>query len=246
VAPDFLLRDQVLNTDRDTYNSRCLALSTPPLSVHDAVKNSSLTSAFVSSSSSILPLMDSTYLLQLNCREHLPDHPDYRHPYPSAFSSDDPQFWPYAYPDQPSHYPPYQCDPQPVSAVPGPIVYENPSQGMPSRLGIFDISAMHAPVGSAEPWGPRNDGERVFVLICSSYSLNPPQKWISRQHCPVRVVSLRQTHIIPFLCLPPLGFIRPRAQIPRPRPPPPHHHLSTMPPYRHLRPENPSRSTPSP
>lgn len=28
---------------------------------------------------------------------------------------------------------------------------------MPSRLGIFDISAMHAPVGSAEPWGPRND-----------------------------------------------------------------------------------------
>ncbi|KAF8266004.1 hypothetical protein EI94DRAFT_1734029 [Lactarius quietus] len=108
--------------------------------------------------------MDSAYLLQLNYREHHPDHPEYRHPYPSPFASDDPQFWPYAYPSQQSQYPPYvssQCAPQPVPVAPGPFVYEPPSQGLnnPSRIGIFDISAMHAPVGSAEPWGPRNEVE---------------------------------------------------------------------------------------
>ncbi|KAH9034216.1 hypothetical protein EDB85DRAFT_1948273 [Lactarius pseudohatsudake] len=98
--------------------------------------------------------MDSTYPLQLNYREHHPDHPDYRHPYPTAFSSDDPQFWPYSYPTQHPQYPRYvssQCDPQPAPVAPGPFVYEPSSQELdsfttPSRLGIFDITSMHAPL----------------------------------------------------------------------------------------------------
>ncbi|KAH9957520.1 hypothetical protein BC827DRAFT_1270211 [Russula dissimulans] len=105
--------------------------------------------------------MDSSYLLQIDYREHHTD-PDYRHSYPSSFSSDDPQFWPYAYPTQSSHYPRYipsQCNPQ---LDPTPFVYDHSPQPVddfpaPTRLGIFDISAMHAPVGSAEPWGPRNE-----------------------------------------------------------------------------------------
>ena len=111
--------------------------------------------------------MDPAYLLQLNYREHLPDHPG--HPNSSSYS---PQFWPYPYPDQPT-YPPYQCDQQPVAVPPGPLVYENPSQGLPTRLGIFDISAMHVPVGSAEPWGPRSESERA--LFFPSSQLNPPK-----------------------------------------------------------------------
>ena len=192
-----------------------------------------------------LPLMDSTYLLQLNYREHHPDHPDYRHPYPSAFSSDDPQFWPYSYPTQHTQYP-YQCDPQPtVPAAPTPFVYENPTQGLqgqaPSRLGIFDISSMHAPVGSAEPWGPRNEGEQsTFVLLAlftTEILQTKKKKWISRPHYLMTVASLRQTPIIPFLYHLPLGFIRPQAQILRPRPTLPHPHLPSMPPpYRPLRP----------
>ncbi|KAH9175762.1 hypothetical protein EDB89DRAFT_1943990 [Lactarius sanguifluus] len=123
--------------------------------------------------------MDSSYLLQLNYREHHPDHPDYRHPYPTAFSSDDPQFWPYSYPTQHPQYPRYvssQCDPQPVPVAPGPFVYEPSSQELdsftaPSRLGIFDITSMHAPVGSAEPWGPRNEVNFDAPVALSQSSL---------------------------------------------------------------------------
>lgn len=110
--------------------------------------------------------MDSNYLLQVDYHEHRTDHPDYRHPYPSTYSHDDPQFWPYAYPTQSTQYPRYissQCDPQPEVAAP-PFVYDQSAQPVddfatPTRLGIFDISAMHAPVGSAEPWGPRSEGQ---------------------------------------------------------------------------------------
>jgi hypothetical protein len=107
--------------------------------------------------------MDSTHLMQLNYREHHSDHPDYPHSYPS----DDPQFWPYSYP--------YQCDPHSLN---GPFVCEPPFQGHPpNRLGIFDLSAMHAPVGSAEPWGPRNEGEQLlFTLTFAPFTPTSPQK----------------------------------------------------------------------
>jgi hypothetical protein len=110
--------------------------------------------------------MDSNYLLQLDYRQDRSDHPDCRHLYPNTFSSDDDsQFWPYSCQTESSQYPRYlpsQCDPQP-DTVP-PFIYEPPTEVVdelvaPTRLGIFDISAMHAPVGSAEPWGPRNGGE---------------------------------------------------------------------------------------
>lgn len=107
--------------------------------------------------------MDSNYLLQLDYRQHRPDHPEDRHLYSTSLSSDDPQFWSYSYP---SRYFPSQCDPQPDNAA--PFVYDPATQTVddfaaPTRLGIFDISAMHAPVGSAQPWGPPNEGQpRLF------------------------------------------------------------------------------------
>jgi hypothetical protein len=109
--------------------------------------------------------MDSSYLLQLDYRQDRPDHPDCRQLFSNPFSSDDSQFWSYSYPTQSSQFPRYltsQCDPQ--SDTTSPFVYDPPTEPIddltsPSRLGIFDISAMHAPVGSEEPWGSQNEGE---------------------------------------------------------------------------------------
>ena len=114
--------------------------------------------------------MDSNYILQLDdYHEHRTDHSDYRHPYPSSIPSNDSQFWPYPYPAQPPNYARYpsQCNPQPDPAAP----FICDASSLPSddfvpstRLGLFDISAMHPVIGSAEPWGPPNEGER-FSLI---------------------------------------------------------------------------------
>src|SRR5260221_9759048 len=125
--------------------------------------------------------MDSNYLLQAD----YPDHPDCRQTYPSPYSHDDPQFWPYAYPTQPQYprYIPPQCDPQPEVAAP-PFAYDPSAQpadeiAAPTRLGIFDITAMHAPVGSAEPWGPRSEGQ--------CYSLASPSHFLSLRPSPFRL-----------------------------------------------------------
>lgn len=109
--------------------------------------------------------MNPNYLTQADYHEHRNGHSDYRHSYPTSFSSDDPQYWSYSYPVQSTHYPRYipsQCDPQPDLAP--PFVCEASSLPpddfpAPTRLGIFDINAMHPQVNSVEPWGPRNEGE---------------------------------------------------------------------------------------
>lgn len=115
------------------------------------------------------------YLLQVDYHEHRTDHPDYRHPYPPTFTPpDDPQFWPYAYPTTQSslsnypRYVPSHCEAQPETAP--PFVYDQSAQpaddfAAPTRLGIFDISAMHAPIGSAEPWGPRDEGQSFVIRV---------------------------------------------------------------------------------
>ncbi|KAI0296978.1 hypothetical protein B0F90DRAFT_1743135 [Multifurca ochricompacta] len=110
--------------------------------------------------------MDSTYLLQADYREHRPDHPDYRHLYPTSFSSDDSQFWPYPYPAQ-SQSSQYR-DTLLHNAV--------DNFAAPTRLGIFDITSMHAPIGSTEPWGPRNEAnfDREVALTESSLAQANP------------------------------------------------------------------------
>ncbi|KAI9455377.1 hypothetical protein F5148DRAFT_1226132 [Russula earlei] len=122
--------------------------------------------------------MDSSYLLHVDY--HHTDHPDYRQSYPSSFPSDDPQFWPYAYGStQYPRYVPSQCEPLPDA--PAPFVYDQNPQprdnfAAPTRLGIFDISAIHAPIGSAEPWGPRNEADadnRVALSQSSLAQANP-------------------------------------------------------------------------
>jgi hypothetical protein len=179
--------------------------------------------------------MDSNYLLQVDYHEHRTDHPDYRHPYSSTYSHDDPQFWPYAYPTQSTQYPRYissQCDPQPEVAAP-PFVYDQSAQPVddfaaPTRLGIFDISAMHAPVGSAEPWGPRSEGQcHSFVSpspFLSSQSLTTSAhasriQWILiTKSSYLKTVSLKRIHITLFPYHPLLGFIHPRTRtLPLPR-----------------------------
>ena len=111
--------------------------------------------------------MDSNYLLQADPHERRNVHSDYRHPYPSSFSSDDHQhqYWSYPYPAQSPHYARYipsQCDPQPDPAP--PFICEVGSQpsgdfAASTRLGLFDISAMHPQVNAVEPWDPRNEGQ---------------------------------------------------------------------------------------
>jgi hypothetical protein len=169
--------------------------------------------------------MDSNYLLQVDYHEHRTDHPDYRHPYPPTFTPpDDPQFWPYAYPTAQSslsNYPRYvssQCEAQPDTAP--PFVYDQSAQpaddfAAPTRLGIFDISAMHAPIGSAEPWGPRDEGQLFVVRVAFPFitSLllphNPrlvaiPRKTTSELRQPSRLVSTKQSRasesILPRSC----------------------------------------------
>lgn len=131
--------------------------------------------------------MDPNYLLQLDYREHHHnDHSGYRHAYPSSFSSDDPQFWPYSsYPaQQPNpHHPRYpsQCDPHQADPA-GPFVCDAGSlppddvAATNTRLGIFDIAAMHPQITSAEPWGPpHNEGECFgFTLAFPSPRYCPP------------------------------------------------------------------------
>ena len=120
--------------------------------------------------------MDSNYILQADYHQPT-DHPDYGHTYPSTYAAeDDPQFWSYGYPAQPQYprYIPSQCDPQPEVAAP-PFVYDPSAQPVdefaaPTRLGIFDITAMHAPVGSDEPWGPRSEGQCLFIHSFASPS----------------------------------------------------------------------------
>jgi len=101
--------------------------------------------------------------MQLDYHARRNGHSDNRHPYPS-FSPDDPQYWTYPYPAESSHYaryiPPQQPDPAP------PFVCEPSS--LPSddfaastRLGLFDISAMHPQVSTVESWGPRDEGENL-------------------------------------------------------------------------------------
>src|SRR5713226_3245363 len=129
--------------------------------------------------------MDSNYLLQVDYRQHRNDHSDYRHSYPSSSSSDDPQYWPsYAYPAQSSHYARYippQCEPQ---LDPGPPFISEansvpPEDFTPStRLGLFDITAMHQQVSTVEPWcGPRNEGQHLvpfgFSLCLCSHPRHP-------------------------------------------------------------------------
>ena len=129
--------------------------------------------------------MDSTYLLQFNYREHFPDlSEDRQHPYLTTLSSDEPQFRPYSYPTQHAQYPRYvssQCHSQPVPVVPEPFDYEPTSQGLDNftstgRLGIFDISAMHEPVGSTEPWGPRTEGELPIIRFAMPLVTTNTQK----------------------------------------------------------------------
>lgn len=116
--------------------------------------------------------MDSNYLVQVDYHEHRNVHSDYRHPYPSSVS-DDHQYWSsYPYPAQSPHYARYnppQCDPQPGTAP--PFICEPSSQpsddfAPSTRLGLFDISAMHPQVSSVEPcqWGSRNEGQRPSLI----------------------------------------------------------------------------------
>lgn len=129
--------------------------------------------------------MDSNYLLQVDYHEHRTDHPDYRQSYTSSsFSSDDSQFWPYPYPTESSQqyprYIPSHCDSQQDTGP--PFIY---TQGAPpgdefdspTRLGLFDISAIHAPIGSAEPWGPRNEGQygHCYSVHLYDLTLSPPK-----------------------------------------------------------------------
>lgn len=160
----------------NTYNnSPDLFPLSPPLRPTRS-KTSSPHPPFVTSALlQLASAMDSNYLLQVDYHEHRTDHPDYRHPYPPTFTPpDDPQFWPYAYPTAQSslsNYPRYvppQCGTQPETAP--PFVYDQSAQpaddfAAPTRLGIFDISAMHAPIGSAEPWGPRDEGQLFLVRV---------------------------------------------------------------------------------
>ena len=115
--------------------------------------------------------MDPNYLPQADYHEHRNEHPDYRNPYPTSFTSDDPQYWSYPYPAQSSHdarYIPSQCDAQ---ADPGlPFLGEASSLppddfAPPTRMGLFDINTLHPQVSSVEPpWGPRNDGQHPVLI----------------------------------------------------------------------------------
>ena len=119
--------------------------------------------------------MDSNYLLQVDYHEHRTEHSDHRHPYPSSYSSNDPQYWPYPY--QPSHYARYpsQCDTQSDPAAPficdASSLPPDEFAAASTRLGLFDISAMHPVIGSAEPWGTRNEGP--WIQLGSPFVVTP-------------------------------------------------------------------------